>query len=282
MSVDTGKAAGEQVAIPSGAEGTEAAASARVRIQKGFRWNACDAYLFDIDGTLMRAQGGVHYDAFSSSVLAIMGFPVSLEGVSVHGGTDTGILRDAFRNSAIADEVWQPRLEEILEQMRATVTNRRTEMRLVVLPGVVQILSYLKNMGKLLGLATGNLEQIGWLKVEQAGLREWFTFGGFSDRHVARSELVGHALKQARLLAGQEATVCVVGDTPADIAAAKANSLPAIAVATGIYSYDKLLEHSPEVCASTFKALLEDGDSPCSHGERQGESPNIKPNGYGT
>jgi phosphoglycolate phosphatase len=50
--------------------------------------------------------------------------------------------------------------------------------------------------------------------------------------------------------------VCVVGDTPSDIAAAKANGLPTIAVATGVYPYQTLLEHHPEVCATTLQALL--------------------------
>ena len=39
------------------------------------------------------------------------------------------------------------------------------------------------------------------------------------------------------------------------VAAARANSLPVIAVATGHYSYDELLEHRPEVCATTLADL---------------------------
>ncbi len=62
------------------------------------------------------------------------------------------------------------------------------------------------NRGALLGVATGNLEMIGWIKIEAAGLREWFRFGGFSDHFPVRSELVGHAARKARALAGEEAT----------------------------------------------------------------------------
>ena len=51
--------------------------------------------------------------------------------------------------------------------------------------------------------------------------------------------------------------VCVAGDTPADIAAARANHLPVIAVATGNYSFEQLMEHAPDVCAANFAALLE-------------------------
>jgi phosphoglycolate phosphatase-like HAD superfamily hydrolase len=109
-------------------------------------------------------------------------------------------------------------------------------------------------------VATGNLEAIGWLKIEVLGLRHWFTFGGFSDNYDVRSDMIAHAIRQAHRHAGPEATVCVVGDTPFDIYAARANGLPTIAVATGNFSFDQLMEHEPEVCATTLEALLATGD----------------------
>ena len=227
-----------------------------VSVRNGFRWDGCDAYLFDIDGTLLHAAGGVHTDAFSSSVEAVMGHPLSIAGVPLHGSTDTGILRDAFRHAAIPDDVWQPRVEEILEQMRSTVRERRHHMSVTVMPGVLSMLAHLKSKGKLLGVATGNLEQIGWMKIEIAGLRDWFSFGGFSDRHAVRSDMIANALTAGLALAGNNARVCVVGDTPSDIFAARANGLPTIAVATGVYPYQALLEHQPEVCTTTLEALL--------------------------
>jgi phosphoglycolate phosphatase-like HAD superfamily hydrolase len=48
----------------------------------------------------------------------------------------------------------------------------------------------------------------------------------------------------------------VVGDTPRDIEAARANSLPVIAVATGNTSFDELVQLRPEVCASSLADLL--------------------------
>jgi phosphoglycolate phosphatase-like HAD superfamily hydrolase len=129
-------------------------------------------------------------------------------------------------------------------------------MRLVRMPGVEDVLRHLAARGALLGVATGNLEMIGWIKVEQAGLREWFRFGGFSDHFPSRPDLIGNAAIKARELAGNTASVCVVGDTPRDIAAARANHLPVIAVATGHYSYDELLEHQPEACATSLADLL--------------------------
>jgi len=125
-----------------------------------------------------------------------------------------------------------------------------------LMPGIEDTLSHLTDKGALLGLATGNLETIGWGKIELVGLRKWFHFGGFSDSFPVRSELIGNAARQARALTSPAASVCVVGDTPRDIEAAHANSLPVIAVATGNFSFDTLLELGPEVCASSLADLL--------------------------
>jgi phosphoglycolate phosphatase-like HAD superfamily hydrolase len=213
---------------------------ARIAVEPGFVWGRQDAYLFDIDGTLLRSRDRVHFESFASSVKRVTGFEVTLAGVVLHGSTDTAILREACGKAG----------------MCRNVAVRRHEMDLVLMPGVKETLSYLAERGALLGVATGNLEMIGWIKIEEAGLREWFRFGGFSDQFPVRSELVRHAARKARELAGAEARVCVVGDTPRDIEAARANGLPVIAVATGHYTFDALLECRPEVCASSLAGLL--------------------------
>ena len=229
---------------------------ARVSIEPGFQWDAQDAYLFDIDGTLLRSRDRVHVDSFASSVQRVTGFEVTLAGIVLHGSTDTAILREACKQAGVPAEVLEARTEGILEAMRHAVAERRHEMDLVRMPGVEHALDHLAKRGALLGVATGNLEVIGWIKVEQAGLRQWFRFGGFSDHYPIRSELIGQAADKARELAGKAASICVVGDTPRDIEAARANFLSVIAVATGNYSYEELMEYQPEVCATSLADLM--------------------------
>ena len=229
---------------------------ARVQIEPGFAWDGQDAYLFDIDGTLLRDIDRIHMNSFVTGIRRVTGFDVTLEGVSVQGNTDTGILREACHQAAIPAEILEPQIDAILEAMGQVVQERRHEFKLLLMPGVKDALSHLARRGALLGVATGNLEMIGWIKIEEAGLREWFRFGGFSDRFPVRAELIGHATRKARELAGDSARVCVVGDTPRDIEAARANSLPVIAVATGNTSFDELVQLRPEVCASSLADLL--------------------------
>ena len=229
---------------------------ARTAIEDGFAWDAQDVYLFDIDGTLLRSRDRVHFDSFATTLREVMGFEVSLEGVPLAGNTDTSILREACERAGIPADVLGPQVAAILEGMCHNVNGRRNEMHPVLMPGVEDTLKYLADRGATLGVATGNLEMIGWIKVERAGIREWFRFGGFSDHFPVRSELIGNAAAKARELAGSHASVCVVGDTPRDIEAARANGLPVIAVATGHFTFDELLEHKPEVCTTTLAVLL--------------------------
>jgi phosphoglycolate phosphatase-like HAD superfamily hydrolase len=229
---------------------------ARIATEPSFAWDEQNAYLFDIDGTLLRDIGRTHMGSFVPSIRRVTGFEVTLEGVPVQGNTDTAILREACRKAGIPAEVLEPQLAAIFEAMSQTVAEQRSEMVLRLMPGVEDALRYLTRKGALLGVATGNLEAIGWIKIEVAGLRQWFRFGGFSDHLPIRSELIGQAARKARELAGAKASVCVVGDTPRDIEAAHLNSLPAIAVATGNFSFEALLEHRPEVCASSLADLL--------------------------
>ena len=228
-----------------------------VYIQPGFQWDQQNAYLFDIDGTLLRSRDRIHYDSFFESVREVMGHELDLSGVTLHGNTDPGILRDAFLQTTVDDSHWRASLEEVLERMRATVAAQRDRMQLVRMPAIEETLQYLARKGAALGVATGNLESIGWVKIETVGLRHWFQFGGFSDHYLDRADMIAHAADKARQIAGEHATVCVVGDTESDIHAARANHLPTIAVATGNRTFEQLMHLNPEVCATSLHALLD-------------------------
>ena len=229
---------------------------ARIAIAPDFVWDGQDAYLFDIDVTLLRSCDRVHFDSFAAGVERVTGFEIALSGILVHGNTDTAILREACKHAGIPDKVLEDRLDAILDAMRNRVAEQRSELDLTVMPGVEDVLRHLAQNDALLGVASGNLEAIGWIKIEEAGLREWFRFGGFSDHFPIRGELIAHAAEKAREIVGSDAAVCVVGDTPRDIEAAHSNSLPVIAVATGRSSFDELLALRPEACVSALDHLL--------------------------
>src|SRR5881396_2801525 len=140
----------------------------------GFLWNAADAYLFDIDGTLLNSRDPVHYFAFRNAVKDVFGIEAKIDGVPVHGNTDIGILRAVLQRAGIADAQIDARLPQMIEQMCAEVERNQEQMRPELCPSMHELVSGLHAQGKLLGAASGNLELIGWLKIEKAGLRKLF------------------------------------------------------------------------------------------------------------
>ncbi len=222
-----------------------------------FNWRACDAYLFDIDGTLLNTNDGVHYDSFHTALREVYGCAGRIDDVPVHGNTDIGILRAALKlHARLRDGEFESRLPQALEMMRTEVERNADRLRPELCPSIAELLAALNNDGKLLGVVTGNLERIGWRKLERAGIRKYFDFGSFSDMREKREDIFRHGAAQARELRGPNATVCFVGDTPADIRAAAAIGLPVIAVATGIYSREQLAEHGPPLCVGSVAELL--------------------------
>lgn len=219
------------------------------------QWDAFDAYLFDIDGTLLHCRDAVHYFAFCHVLTSIAGRPLTLEGVVTHGNTDMGIMRDALRLAGVPDNAWRPRISEIQRRMCEQVAAHEEEICAEVLPQVRETLEFLRARGAVLGIATGNLEKIGTLKLRRAGLLEYFSFAGWSDAFEDRARVFEHAVRHAREIAGSSAAICVVGDTPADVDAARRNALPVIAVATGTHSREELERAMPNWCVSSLREL---------------------------
>jgi phosphoglycolate phosphatase len=220
-------------------------------------WDEYDAYLFDIDGTLLHCTDAVHYFAFCEALETLSGRPLNLDGIMVQGNVDVGILRDALALAGVREEAWRPRLAETRDGMCRFVEARREELRATVLPSVPGVLAHLRQRGAVLGVATGNLEGIGRIKLDHAGLLKFFDFGGYSDACEYRRDVFAAAVAKAREIAAPGASVCVVGDTPEDIRAARANGLDVIATATGSYTFDELEAESPTWCVGSLAELLE-------------------------
>ena len=222
-----------------------------------FDWRAGDAYLFDIDGTLLNSRDGVHYNAFHRAVREVFGVSSKIDGVPVHGNTDIGILRAVLVREGVSAHDFQQKLPTMLELMCREVEQKSAQLNPELCPSVADVLQHLQRRGKLLGVVSGNLEPIGWAKIKAAGLRDYFQFGSFSDRNELREDIFRYGIGEVRRRLGERASVYLVGDTPADIAAARKVNAPVIAVATGIYSVADLKKHSPDACVSCCSELLQ-------------------------
>jgi phosphoglycolate phosphatase len=225
-------------------------------LRPGFRWDSADAYLFDIDGTLLNSRDAVHYFAFQSAVRAIFNLETSIEGVHVHGNTDPGIVRAVLQRAGLTKATIDAHMPQIVAHICAEVERNRDQLAPELCPSIPALLAYLQGQGKLLGTASGNLEPLGWLKLERAGIKPMFAFGSFSFPRESRAEIFRHGVDLARQRLGARATVTVVGDTPSDVEAARAIGVPVIALATGIFSLADLGAGNPDACLSCGAELL--------------------------
>lgn len=223
----------------------------------GFRWNQADAYLFDIDGTLLNTRDLIHYRALNRAMREVYGVDTTIDGIAYHGKTDLGILRAALERVGVADPEFQQKLPLALDVVREFVERYSTALVPTVCAAIPDLLAALKHAGKLLGVASGNLESVGWHKVRAAGLRDYFTFGYFSDQHEMREQIFEKAAAEARYRLHPGARVCFVGDTPSDIRAARHANAWIVAVATGVYKFEDLLALGPDACILSCAELLD-------------------------
>ena len=86
--------------------------------------------------------------------------------------------------------------------MNAEVAQKADEMEVELCPGIPELLAELHRQDKVLGVVTGNLEQVGWLKLERGGIRHFFDFGSFSDTREKREDIFRHGAELARKLRG--------------------------------------------------------------------------------
>jgi phosphoglycolate phosphatase len=211
---------------------------------------AADAYIFDIDGTLLVTKDLVHWNALRQAMLEVYAVDTSIEGIPYHGKTDLSILRAAVARCGVDERGFEAGLTRALEVIRREVERNRRQIVPVVCPGILQLLESLRKRGKLLGVASGNLETVGWHKLESAGLREFFAFGCFSDHEESRAGIFRRAVAEVEKKLGFSARACFIGDTPSDVEAARHVGAGIVAVASGTFNFEQLSACAPDLCIS--------------------------------
>lgn len=215
-----------------------------------------DAYVFDIDGTLLVTRDLVHWNALHQAMLEAYGVDTTIEGIPYHGMTDLSILRATLAREGIQDGAFEAALPKALEVVCREVDVHRTEIRPQVCAGIPALLDTLSTQGFLMGVASGNLETVGWHKIEAANLRQYFAFGYYSDRCETRAGIFQNAVDHVKQELGSNATACFIGDTPADVRAAREIGAEIVAVASGTFGVGELRACGPDLCIEHCEELL--------------------------
>lgn len=203
--------------------------------------------LWDVDGTLLTTSG-IAQRAFDLAAAHVLGRPPGAHEVRMSGKTDPSIALEILAFAGLAGDAARALVPEMLARLEwelaAAGDAVRTEGR--VHPGVEAVLARLHAEPAVLqSLLTGNTAANGVFKVQAFGLDRWLdlevaAFG--SDNHD-REQLVAVAVERAARLRGRRFApdqVVVVGDTPRDLACARAAGAVCVLVATGRFGVDEL------------------------------------------
>jgi phosphoglycolate phosphatase-like HAD superfamily hydrolase len=164
--------------------------------------------------------------------------------VPAAGRTDTAIARDLAALAGVGGarfEAGLPEFQAVCADAFAARCPPSLDAHLA--PGITELLDGVAARdGVVLSLVTGNYEGIARLKLDRAGIGHHFPpgQGGFGSDSEHRDELP--PIARARAGGYPRERTLVIGDTPLDIACARADGLRVLAVATGSFGVEDLCE----------------------------------------
>ena len=203
--------------------------------------------LFDIDGTLLLKASGEHAASMHAALREVHGLhDPSAAGVAPAGRTDGDIARQILLRSGVSAERIDARAADVQDVCcREFGLRCPPDLRDRIAPGMPELLDDLAARdGVRLALLTGNYEPVARLKMERAGLASHFPAhqGAFGSDHEDRAALPALARRRAAVNGRphpRERTV-VIGDTPNDVACARADGVRCLGVASGPYRAEEL------------------------------------------
>ncbi len=199
--------------------------------------------LFYIDGTLIDPSGA-SVRSLNKAFYEMFSIRDAFAQITLAGKTDIQIMKEALSIHGLSsgDEMMPPIMSAYLKNLKTEINNKRRHMK----PGVVELLNALKRIDDYwLGLLTGNIEQGARIKLGAFDLNDYFPVGAFGDDNEDRNKLLPIAVEKFRKVKNIDilySDCIVIDDTPMDVQCSKPFGATSIAVATGPYSYETLLE----------------------------------------
>lgn len=208
--------------------------------------------LFDIDGTLVDT-GRAGTRALDKVFFNLFGLRDAFKGIRMAGKTDIQIIRECLRVHGIPDSIDE--INGVVRMYIDLLTEEIENPWRSVMPGVVDLLETLKADGFPIGLLTGNIETGARIKLDSFGLDQYFSAGAFGSDHEDRDMLLPIAVERFSALGiNVSPEKCIViGDTPRDVRCARVHGASCIAVSTGSYNREALMEAGADLVLETLE-----------------------------
>ncbi len=205
--------------------------------------------LFDVDGTLVTARGAGRR-AMARALDETFGTTGPIGDYDFRGKTDPRIVLDLMEAAGIPRARVHERLAECFAAYVGALEEALDAGGVDVLPGILSLVRHLSDRDDVvLGLLTGNIEAGACVKLGPTGLLPHFRLGAYGSDDADRNRLPPIAAARAERLLGRPfppERIVVIGDTPLDVACARACGAVAVAVATGFHRMDDLVACAPD------------------------------------
>jgi len=210
--------------------------------------------LFDIDKTLISGNKA-HEMAFSEAFRTVYGVDTNINVINHHGMTDKQIIIEVLKKSGLNQDFIVSKLDECTKVMVEYFKKNIGTGGIFLYEGVKDLLELLNKNNILMGLVTGNLEDIARGKLKIADINDYFKIGGFGSDSMRRTDLIKLAIKKAEKKIGslENDNVFLFGDTPRDIKAGQEAGVKTVGVATGIYSEEQLRDAGADFVLDNLK-----------------------------
>ncbi|MEF9427301.1 MAG: HAD hydrolase-like protein [Candidatus Mariimomonas ferrooxydans] len=183
------------------------------------------------------------------------GIQDAFKNILMAGKTDRQIMREGLISHSLPymDGNVELLVKGYLQNLRVEINNPRRKLQ----PGIIEVLNVLRKKDAVLGLLTGNLEQGAKIKLKAFNLNEYFLDGAFGSDHEDRDRLLPVALEKfsRRGLSFSPGDCIVVGDTPLDVQCARIHGVRCLAVATGPYTKEQLLNTDADIVFDTLEDI---------------------------
>ncbi len=211
--------------------------------------------LFDIDGTLIGGENKSHKFSFSYAFKKVYGIDTNIDIIDHPGKTDQQIIIEVLKKKNLDEKQIKSKITECMKIMVDYFNKFINNENIFLLDGVQELLDELNKNGFIMGLVTGNLEDIARSKLKKVDINQYFKAGGFGSDDTNRANLIKLAIKRtgSNFLFKFSNNVFLVGDTPRDMKAGKSAGVKTVGVTTGIYSKEQLKDAGADFVVPDLK-----------------------------
>lgn len=204
-------------------------------------------YLFDMDNTILDVNH-VHFPAYEKMYEEVFNVKETLHPPKNGERTTHNIIRHTLKDHVPGEKI-EAQMEEAIDNMVRLYYSHANP--LFVHTNMPKVLEKLSNNG-MVALFTGGARKVTNVILKKTELYEKFHHISTCNDASTRDEIARHAIERCSL--GMKFDkIFVIGDTPEDMRAAKANNAIGVGVAMNVYTKEELFKAGAEIVLDNWE-----------------------------